>query len=55
MRSPTNHTGRDTDAGHQLLLGDRIQPRDRGDNVESRPYRTLGIVFMCARKAEIHQ
>ena len=50
-----HNAGGDSDASRQLLLGDRFQPRNRGDDVEGCSDSTLRVVFMRAGKAEIYQ
>ena len=53
----TDHhqTGRDADAHRERFRNERLKPRNRGNDIERRPHRSLGIVFVRAGIAEIRQ
>ncbi len=50
-----HQAGRDSDADCKRFCGARLQPRNRGNDIQSRPHGSLGIVFVRARIAEIGQ
>ena len=47
--------GRDADADLEIFIRPRFELRDDGRDVEAGPDRTLGVLLMGARKAEIGQ
>src|SRR6516162_6846139 len=53
----TDHhqTGRDADAHRERFRNGPLKPRNRGNDIERRPHRSLGIVFVRAGIAEIRQ
>jgi len=50
-----HQTGRDADADRERFRGARLEPRNRGNDIEARPHGSLGIVFVRAGIAEIGQ
>jgi hypothetical protein len=52
-----NHhqTGRDANSNRKRFGGARLEPPNRGNDIEARPHGSLGIVFVRAGIAEIGQ
>ena len=50
-----HYTGRDANANRERFRGRRVEPRNSGNDIESRPHAALGIVFVRAGIAEIGQ
>src|SRR5262249_17675142 len=50
-----HHAARDADANRERFRGARLEPPNRGNDIEPRPHGSLGIVFVRAGIAEIGQ
>src|SRR5215831_1838509 len=50
-----HQAGGNANAHCERFCGARLEPRNSSNNIECRPYGSLGIVFVCARIAEIGQ
>jgi hypothetical protein len=50
-----HQAGGDADADRERCRRARLQPRNRGNDIERRPHGSLGIVFVRAGIAEISQ
>ena len=50
-----HQAGRDADADRERFRGARLEPPNRGNDIEARSHGSLGIVFVRAGIAEIGQ